>query len=166
MIVIFYLGYGCLHCAEQLQAFAPRHKQFTDAGISLVAISSDSVAKLKSSIERYKTNGDFPFQLVSDHQLNVFKRYHAYDDFENLPLHATVLIDGAGKIRWHDSGAEPFMNVTFLLNESKRLLYPERLELPQEPELLDESGPADALGPRNVFPVPSQSAAKQSVDGG
>lgn len=161
VILIFYLGYGCLHCAEQLQAFAPKQQEFTNANISLLAISSDNVQALKQSQERYNTGGEFPLMLVSDHALGVFKRYQAFDDFENTPLHATVLIDGAGKIRWHDIGAEPFMNVDFLLAEAKRLLYPEQMELPKEPELLDESGPTDALNPRNVFPVSSQPAAPQ-----
>ena len=54
IIVIFYLGYGCLHCAEQLQAFAPLAKDFEQAGIELVAVSSDSVEDLKKSIEAYQ----------------------------------------------------------------------------------------------------------------
>ena len=38
-ILIFYLGHGCLHCAEQLQAFAPRKADFEDAGMEMIAIS-------------------------------------------------------------------------------------------------------------------------------
>ena len=64
----------------------------------------------------------FPIPLASDARLGVFKRYHAYDDFEKLPLHATFLVDGRGMIRWQDIGAEPFGDVKFLLTESKRLL--------------------------------------------
>lgn len=164
VILIFYLGHGCLHCVEQLKAFIPRNKDFGEAGVSLVAISSESVLNLKQSQEKYSDSGEFPFLLVSDESLETFKRYQAYDDFESSPLHGTILIDGAGKIRWHDTGAEPFMNVDFLLAESQRLLNPERMVLPKEPELLDESGPVDALSPRNVFPAPSQPAAKEKTE--
>ena len=38
----------------------------------------------------------FPFPLVSDEPLSVFKAYRAYDDFEKKPLHGMFLIDGAG----------------------------------------------------------------------
>ncbi|WP_010582830.1 peroxiredoxin family protein [Schlesneria paludicola] len=155
IVVIFYLGSGCLHCAEQLQAFAPKHKLFTDQGISLVAISTDDVKNLKKSRDRYDSNEKFPFQLLSDASLETFKRYQAYDDFENVPLHATYLIDGEGRIRWHDIGAEPFMNVEFLLGESKRLLNPNHVERPVEPTLRDVNGPADAASPRNLFPPAS-----------
>ena len=161
VVAIFYLGFGCLHCVEQLKAFAPKHKEFADAGISLVAISSDTVENLKKSQERYQTEGEFPFQLVSDASLETFKRYRAFDDFEATPLHATVLIDAQGKIRWHDTGPNPFMNVDFLLKESHRLLHPEKIQLPTEPELLDQSGPADAQNPRNVFPSPGSTPTKE-----
>jgi hypothetical protein len=54
--------------------------------------------------------------------LKTFKAYRAYDDFEKMPLHATFLIDGGGKVRWQDISYEPFTDVTFLLAESRRLL--------------------------------------------
>ena len=162
VIVIFYLGFGCLHCVEQLQAFAPNQKAFADAGISIIAISTDSVANLKKSLDRYRPDGKFSIPLVSDASLETFKRYQAYDDFEQAPLHATYLIDAAGKTRWHDLGPEPFMDVNFLLAESKRLLDPAKIEMPQEPVLDDETKPADALSPRNVFPPSNPESAPQA----
>jgi peroxiredoxin len=51
VVVVFYLGYGCLHCAEQLQAFVPLADDYQQAGIQLVAISTDSVADLKKAID-------------------------------------------------------------------------------------------------------------------
>ena len=122
VIVIFYLGYGCLHCVEQLQAFAPKTKAFRDAGIELVAISSDTQEDLVKSLEKYKADGKFPFPLASDPKLEVFKKYRCYDDFENLTLHGTFLIDADGQVRWQDISYEPFMDADFALKEAKRLL--------------------------------------------
>ena len=121
VVVLFYLGHECLHCAEQLQAFAPLTNEFQSAGISLVAISTDDDAGLAKSIENYKS-GDFPFPLASDATLGTFKAYRAHDDFENRPLHATFLIDGGGLIRWQDISFEPFRDARFVLNEARRLL--------------------------------------------
>ncbi len=120
VVVIFYLGYGCLHCAEQLQKFAPAAEKYADAGIELIGISTDSQKDLKQSIDNYK--GGMPFPLVSDEKLNVFKAWRAFDDFEQAPLHGTFLIDKEGLVRWQDIGHEPFMDPDFLLKESKRLL--------------------------------------------
>jgi peroxiredoxin len=121
IIVIFYLGYGCLHCAEQLQAFIPLAKDFEQAGIELIAVSSDSVEDLKKSIEAYQGSA-FPFRLLSNHDQRLFRAYGCFDDFEQQPLHGTFLIDKHGLIRWQETGAEPFKDAAFLLHEAKRLL--------------------------------------------
>ena len=119
VVVIFYLGFGCLHCAEQLKAFAPMTEEFKKAGISLVAISTDDQEGLKQSIEGY--DKAFPFPLVSDAKLDVFKAYRAYDDFESQTLHGTFLIDEEGLVRWQDISYQPFMDPKFVLREYKRL---------------------------------------------
>ncbi len=136
------------------------------AGISLVAISTDSLNDLKKSHESYQKDGTFPFPLVSDDAFVAFKQYHVFDDFENVPLHGTFLIDELGRIRWHDIGAEPFMDVNFVLRESKRLLFPNQIQEVPEPPILNEDVPVDALDPRNVFPIPSVPTPKPSVMGG
>jgi peroxiredoxin len=121
LIVIFYLGYGCLHCAEQLQAFAPMTDEFEKAGFKLIAISTDDTAGLKMSLANYK-DGQFPFPLVSNADLDVFKAYRTYDDFEGQALHGTFVIDGDGRVRWQDISYEPFMDPKFVLDEGLRQL--------------------------------------------
>ena len=121
LVLIFFLGHGCLHCSEQLQAFAPKTDDFSRQGITLVGISTDGREGLEKSLKSY---GDkpFPFALLSNTALDAFKANRAYDDFENRPLHATLLIDAQGLVRWQDISHEPFRDVDFLLQESKRLL--------------------------------------------
>ncbi len=127
VVVIFYLGAGCAHCIEQLVAFAPMADEFKAAGITLVAVSTDSVSGLKETVEKAKYNGGFPIPLLSDDSLATFKAYRAHDDFEAKPLHGTFLLDGEGRIRWQDISYQPFMETKFLLTEARRLLA-----LPQE----------------------------------
>ncbi|MFA6546399.1 MAG: peroxiredoxin family protein, partial [Limisphaerales bacterium] len=122
VIVIFYLGAGCAHCIEQLIAFAPEAEAFKQAGIALVAVSTDTVEGLKFTVEKAKYNGGFPIPLLSDESLRTFKAFRAHDDFENQPLHGTFLIDGGGRIRWQDISYQPFMETKFLLTEARRLL--------------------------------------------
>jgi peroxiredoxin/tetratricopeptide (TPR) repeat protein len=120
VVVIFFLGNGCPHCIEQLNAFEPEVSAFAKAGISLVAISTDSVDGLRKTFEKSKLPDKIP--LVSDHDFKAFKTYRAFDEFENIPLHGTFLIDGAGLVRWQDISFEPFREPKFLLTEAKRLL--------------------------------------------
>lgn len=63
-------------------------------------------------------------KLLADDRLEAFKAYRCHDDFESLPLHGTFIIDGEGRIRWHDTGADPFMDAQFVLQEAQRLLAP------------------------------------------
>lgn len=124
IVLIFYLGHGCLHCAEQLKTFGPKVKDFREAGFEVVAISSDDQAGLKLSIENYKE--EVPFALLSDSTLETFKAYRCHDDFEQQPLHGTFIIDGNARMRWCDIGADPFMDADFVLREAKRLIGQER----------------------------------------
>jgi peroxiredoxin len=121
VIVLFFLGHGCLHCAQQVQAFGAAAKDFAAAGIEIIAVSSDDAAGLKQSIENYQS-GVIPFPLVADNSLTTFKSYRCYDDFEQQPLHGAFFIDGNGLVRWQDISYEPFQDTKFLLGEAKRLL--------------------------------------------
>ena len=123
VILVFYLGHNCEHCVEQLNAFAPMASDFEAAGISLAAIGPEPLVELAKAHELCA--GDekrFPFPLYSDLSTNAFKAYRSYDDFEDLPLHGTFLIDGERRLRWMDVGPEPFQKPDFLLKEAKRLL--------------------------------------------
>ncbi len=121
VLLVFFLGRGCLHCKEQLEAFVKRERQVSEAGLKLVAISTDNQAGIKGSLADYGS-ARFPFLMVADPELKTFQAYRAYDSFEQIALHGTFLIDGAGLCRWQDVGFEPFHDVDFVLAESKRLL--------------------------------------------
>lgn len=131
LILMFYLGSGCLHCAEQLQKFGAVAQEFRSAGFELAAISTDNLVGLETSLKNYK-EGPMPILLLSNDQLDVFKAYRCYDDFEQQTLHGTFLIDGAGRVRWQDISFEPFQDPRFVLQEAKRLLS-QTGELPQVP---------------------------------
>jgi len=60
--------------------------------------------------------------MVSDPSLDTFRAYRCFDDFEQKPLHATFVVDGAGRVRWQDISFEPFMDANFVLTEGQRLI--------------------------------------------
>ena len=120
--MIFYLGSGCSHCIEQLNAFGPMTKEFSDAGISLLAVSTEKPDELFKTYALAKGDDGFAFPILADATRSTFKAYRAYDDFEAMPLHGTFLIDADGLVRWQDISYQPFTNAKWLLAESKRLL--------------------------------------------
>jgi peroxiredoxin len=139
VLLIFFLGRGCLHCQQQLAAFAKQSGQFSEAGLTVIAVSTDDQAAVKKSLDDYNlaarpasnATTKFPYLMLADPKSEVFRSYRAYDDFEQISLHGTFLIDAQGLVRWHDVSFEPFMDAGFVLSESKRLLA--RPVAPAEP---------------------------------
>jgi peroxiredoxin len=128
VLVMFYLGSGCVHCVQQLQAFVPFTKKFEELGVPIIAISTEDKDKLAASLKVLGKGEVFPFPLASDSSLTLFKQYGVYDDFEKMPLHGTFLIDPAGKVRWRDVSFKPFTEPQFVLDEAKRLLAPRKVK--------------------------------------
>ena len=119
-IVIFYLGFGCLHCIEQLHEFSPEFERFRETGIDIIAISTEDAKSLTEALDDYSNPLNIP--LYANPDLHAFKAFRAFDDFEKQPLHGTFLIDPDGRVLWQDISYEPFMDVEFLFAESQRLL--------------------------------------------
>jgi peroxiredoxin len=116
VLLILYLGAGCAHCIEQLDIFGPKTREFAEAGIQIVGMSTDSASELQNTFQTAKSKLTFP--IVADEKLESFKAYGAYNPFSKKPMHGTYLIDGDGQILWQETGAEPFLDADWLLTEA------------------------------------------------
>lgn len=121
-LVVFYLGFGCLHCVEQLHLLRPAHAQFAELGVDIVAIGSDTAPNIHQASLDLPAAERMPFPMLADSKLKAFKAWRCHDDFENMPLHGTFLVDAKGRVRWQDISYEPFIKIDWLLKESRRLL--------------------------------------------
>jgi hypothetical protein len=122
-LLVFYLGSDCTHCVEQLNTLSKHLNAFTAQGITVQAISPQlppDALKVRPKLTHLKSPDQL--HLLSDPHFIAFKSFRAFDDFENDALHATVLLDADNRIRWIDISYQPFMDIPFLLKESKRLL--------------------------------------------
>jgi peroxiredoxin len=122
VLMVFYLGSGCIHCIEQLNLLAPLVEKYKEAGVEILAVSTEALSELPKTNEQAKTGSGFPFPLLADPSLSTFKAYGAYDDFDEQALHGLFLIDGNGCLRWQNISFKPFAQVDWLLGECKRLL--------------------------------------------
>ena len=122
VLLIFYLSDQCVHCMEQLAAIGERSGEFDRRDTVLLAISADQPGKNAAS-----GVSDLPFRILSDtadHQNAI--RFKSFDEFEEIELHSTNLIDRQGRLRWVRTGGDPFMDVDFLLKEIDRMEEIER----------------------------------------
>lgn len=116
VLVVFYLSDQCVHCMEQLGSINKRYQEFQEANTVILAVSAATPKANKDSLKL----GAFNATLVSDVNHENARRFASYDDFEDMELHSTILIDAKGRVRWKRTGGDPFMDVDFLINEIKR----------------------------------------------
>jgi peroxiredoxin len=136
VVLLFYLGAGCLHCVQQLEAFGAMARRFDDAGIKLLAIGTDGPEVLKKAWAQGEE--PFPFPVASDVAFDAFRAYRLFDAGMLTPLHAAFLIDSKGRILWCDRGTDPFQDAEFLLGEGRRL---QALDVDRRPAERSRRGP-------------------------
>jgi len=116
-VILFFLGYRCDHCLQQLDAFVPWRERFAIAGADLLAVSVDAperVAETWAGPDR-SLRQPYPFPVLPDPSLALFRGYRAWDEYGARPIHATVVVDRAGRIRWQHRGTEPFRDAAAVL---------------------------------------------------
>ena len=122
-LLVFYLGSECSHCVDQLNTLSKHLGEFTAQGIEVLAISPQLPADAPKVLPKLTHLKDpAKLHLLSDPHFIAFRAFRAYDDFENDALHATVLLDASNRVRWIDISYQPFMDIPFLVKESRRLL--------------------------------------------
>ena len=117
VLLVFYLGEQCPHCVEQLVAIRKRFPDFEASEVAVLAVSSDT-PEVNSE---FLKSGEIPYRLLSDAEFRSAGRFGSYDDFEEIELHSTFVIDRDGRVRWSRIGGGPFMDVDFLLDEIDRI---------------------------------------------
>jgi peroxiredoxin len=114
VILVFYLGQECAHCMKQLHDIANKKEDWEKTDTVVLAVSSTAPAK---NAEALKAFGNLPVQILSDDNHANAHRFHSYDDFEEMELHSTILIDKLGRVYWARNGGEPFGDMAFLVKQ-------------------------------------------------
>lgn len=98
-LLVFVLN-DCPHCDAQAKSILDRKSEFDAQGVEIVIVTSQTA--------------NYP----------AYKKYRAFDDFENFPLHGLFIINRQKEIVWEDISSDAFLDIDFVLAESKRLLHP------------------------------------------
>jgi peroxiredoxin len=114
VILVFYLGAECPHCMRQLHQIGDKKAEWERLNAVVLAVSSRTPA---ANSEGLKAFGNLPVQLLSDDHLANARRFHSYDDFEEIELHSTILIDRKGRVHWARNGGDPFGDMAFLVKQ-------------------------------------------------
>jgi len=117
VLLVFYLNDECVHCMEQLKAINGRTEDWNSENTVVLGVSSVAPDMNRESAKL----GKLSMHLLSDHDHENARRFASYDDFEELELHSTILIDARGRVHWKRTGGKPFADVEFLLQSVKRM---------------------------------------------
>jgi peroxiredoxin/cytochrome c-type biogenesis protein CcmH/NrfG len=121
VLLVFFLGEECAHCVEQLKKLDQKAKAGGFGDAVLLAVSSAPPEKNRASEQL----GTLAFKLLSDTPDHAnARRFASYDDFEELELHSTIVLDAKGRVHWKRTGGDPFMDVEFLAKAFERLKAP------------------------------------------
>ncbi len=141
VLLVFYLGTECPHCMRQLHEIGNKKDDWARLNTVVLAVSSATPAKNAAAVKEF---GDLPARILSDEKYENARRFHSYDDFEDIELHSTILIDTKGRVFWARVGGDPFSDTVFLIKELEHMN-----ELrSQEPELRSQNGGARSLAAR------------------
>ncbi len=105
VVLVFYPWAFTGVCTGELTALRDDIAAFDRAGVTLLAVSCDSMFSLRVFADRE----GYPFQLLSDFWPHgaVARAYGIFDEERGCALRGTFLIDQAGVIRWSVVNAIP-----------------------------------------------------------
>jgi len=118
VLLVFYLGQECPHCMRQLHTIGEKKADWERLDTTVLAVSSATPEKNAAAL---KDLGALPIRLLSDNHFANAHRFHSYDDFEEMELHSTILIDKKGRVYWARVGGDPFSDTAFLMKQLGRM---------------------------------------------
>jgi peroxiredoxin len=118
VILVFYLGKECLHCMNQLRQISKKAEDWQRLETVVLAVSPNKPEDNAAALNTLKLDG---IRVLSDQDSRNARRFKSYDDFEELEIHSTVLIDKKGRVYWSRNGGEPFGDMEFLVKQVERM---------------------------------------------
>ncbi len=116
VILVFYLGRECVHCMKQLRDIVAKKGEWERLEAVVLGVSPNDPAQNADA-----QKGLAGVRLLSDAKFENSRRFHSYDDFEEMEIHSTVLIDKRGRVHWARTGGEPFGDMNFLVRQLERM---------------------------------------------
>jgi peroxiredoxin len=103
---------------KQLRDINAKKDDWERLDCAVLAVSSKQPDPAAEGLKEIKGE---TIRLLSDGDHANARRFHAYDDFEEIELHSTTLIDKRGRVYWARFGGDPFSDMGFLTKQLERM---------------------------------------------
>jgi peroxiredoxin len=117
VLLTFYLGAGCAHCVKQVKDLSEQADEWARLDTVVITVSQDDPEKNAKS----QDSSPLKVTLASDTNWENARRFKSYDDFEEMGIHSTILIDKDGRVHWAQHGGTPFDDYKFLVSQLQRM---------------------------------------------
>ena len=111
VVLVFTADAECASCLSGLAKLAEKAAELEKRNAVVVAVAPAEPQLLA----RVNAEQALPFGLLSDPQWKSGRRFKSYDEFEEIRLNSTVLIDARGGVQWAKYGGTPYQDVNKLL---------------------------------------------------
>jgi peroxiredoxin len=110
VFVVFYDGSKGAHQSRALDLLRAEWSRLRSADIYVLAVST---ALPQQNRKDMAAHGAYPFPLLSDVDLNVYRAWGRYDDQSRRTLEGVFLVDRKGEVAWsrETGGPEPLKNL-------------------------------------------------------
>ncbi|HLJ92299.1 MAG TPA: multicopper oxidase domain-containing protein [Gemmataceae bacterium] len=105
IVLVFFRGMGCVHCAQQLRSLLRDADERVLAETTIVAVSSEPIADPEQVRQWLDVSPQVQFQLLVDTDRRGFRTFGCYSDG---PRHGLFVIDSTGTVRAKYVGDVPF----------------------------------------------------------
>ena len=111
VVLVFVAGAECDSCLAGLEKLAAKRQELEEKNAVIIAVVPAQPARLA----QLKEEKELSIDLCSDTTWINGKRFQSYDEFEEIRLNSTILIDPQGRVHWAKYGGEAFENIEMLL---------------------------------------------------
>lgn len=117
VLLVFHPPGECPLCLMQIAELGKRQTDFSKLGTDIVEISGNTAEEIAA----LKKANKLQIQMFRDPNFEDAHRFQSYDEFDDLSLNSTLLIDKHGNVDWSHQGGDPFLDFDFLLEEVQRM---------------------------------------------
>lgn len=124
VVLFFYPADFTFVCPTELKDMSEAKKEFDELEVSVLAASTDTQYSHRAWVKHELLMKDFPYIMLSDHNLEVSDVYGILDSHTGIAARGTFIIDPDGIVRWIEITSGPlWRNSEELLRKIRALQF-------------------------------------------
>jgi len=123
-VLFYYPADFTFVCPTELKDMEDAKSTFDELKVEVLAVSTDTIFSHRAWVKSEKLMKNFPYKMLSDHNLEVADIYNILDEESGIAGRGTFIIDPDGIIRWIEVNSGPlWRNSEELIRKIKALQF-------------------------------------------